>query len=342
MKKKYYKWYMPVLFALITFLCIRLVNDIPRHQYYWEGNSVLFMLKEIFVILLFSYFSVWLLNYWILWNRKWSKGIWLEYGVLILIVLVFAVGGMFGSRLLTGTGWTSGDLVIACVVCNLCAISFYTFLRSLLIEEDYASQWLQLEEIKNDKLQTELKFLKSQYHPHFLFNTLNTVYFQIDEKNELPHRTLEMLSDLLRYQLYGGTETVAIRQEIEYLETYISLQKLRISKQLVLQINFSPVLKEQRVYPLLFLPLIDNAFKYIGGDFCMSISMEWEINKVIFKIKNSIPAELERKQKEQGIGLENLRRRLALLYPSKHKFEIKKTDKDFTAGLILETNDEYN
>lgn len=341
MMKKYYKWLLPIPFALITFLCVRLVNDVPLHLYYWEGNSFEFILKEVLVIILFSYFSVWLLNRWTLWNRKWKKGLWLEYGGLFLFSLSFAVVGVFGSRLLTGAGWSVGDLAIACVVCTLCATSFYTFLRSLLVEKDYASQRLLMEEIKNDKLQTELKFLKSQYHPHFLFNALNTVYFQINEKNELPHRTLEMLSDLLRYQLYEGTETVAIRQEIEYLETYIGLQRLRVDKQLALHTDFSPSLKEQRVYPLLFLPLVENAFKYIGGEYYMDISMTWEEGKVVFKIENSISSEIERKQNKQGIGLDSLQRRLVLLYPDKHKLEIGKTEKRFTAGLMIETSGKY-
>ncbi len=341
MMKKYYKWLLPVLFALITFLCIRLVNDVPLRLYYWEGNSFKFMLEEILVIILFSYFSVWLLDRWTVWNRKWKKGLWLEYGVLCLLSLLFAVIGMFSSRLLTGAGWNAGDLAIACVVCTLCVVSFYTFLRSLLVEKDYADQSLLIEEIKNDKLQTELKFLKSQYHPHFLFNALNTVYFQIDEKNELPHRTLEMLSDLLRYQLYGGTETVAIRQEIEYLETYINLQKLRVNERLILQTDFSPTLKEQRVYPLLFLPLVENAFKYVSGEFHMDISMAWEKGKILFEIGNSISVDTERKQNKQSIGLENLQRRLALLYPDRHKFEIKKTEKRFTARLIIDTDGKH-
>lgn len=341
MTKKNYKRGLPILYALVTFLCVRLVNDVPLHLYYWEGNSFKFMLEEILVIILFSYFSVWLLDRWTVWNRKWKKGLWLEYGMLFLLSLLFAVIGMFSSRLLTGAGWNAGDLTIACVVCTLCVASFYTFLRSLLVEKDYANQRLLMEEIKNDKLQTELKFLKSQYHPHFLFNALNTVYFQIDEKNELPHRTLEMLSDLLRYQLYGGMETVAIRQEIEYLEIYINLQKLRVNERLILQTDFSPTLKEQRIYPLLFLPLVENAFKYIGGEFHLDVFMAWEEGKIVFEIENSISTEVERKQNKQSIGLENLQRRLALLYPNKHKFEIKKTEKRFTARLIIETDAKY-
>lgn len=342
MMKKYYRWLLPALFALITFLCVRLVNDIPLHTNYLKNTPLGHVLKEIFVILLFSYLSVWLLDRWILLNRKWKKGLWLEYGVLLLVALLGTNMGMFGSRLLTGAGWTAGDVAISCVICVLCVISFYTFMRSLLVEEDYSNQRLLLEKIQNDKLQTELKFLKSQYHPHFLFNALNTVYFQIDEKNELPHRTLEMLSDLLRYQLYGGNETVAVWQEIEYLETYICLQKESLKEPLTLQTDFSPALKEQRVYPLLFIPLVENAFKFVGGEQrYVNMSLNRERNKIVFKIENSIFPEIESKQTKQGIGLENLQRRLTLLYPGRHEFKIDKTDRQFAAKLIIETNNGY-
>ena len=138
-------------------------------------------------------------------------------------------------------------------------------------------QRIQLEKIKNDQLQTELKFLKSQYHPHFLFNALNTVYFQIDESNKAPRRTLEMISELLRYQLYGGNQKVSILQEIDYLKTCIALRKLRMSERLRLRVEFPPELNELNIYPLLFLPLVENAFKYVGGDYQLDIIMKWKI-----------------------------------------------------------------
>ena len=91
------------------------------------------------------------------------------------------------------------DVPVPAIVSMLLGGFFYIFLRNQMIQKENEAQRLQLEKIKNDQLQTELKFLKAQYHPHFLFNVLNTVYFQIDENNEAPRHTLEQLSDLLRY-----------------------------------------------------------------------------------------------------------------------------------------------
>ena len=106
------------------------------------------------------------------------------------------------------------DVPVPAIVSMLLGGFFYIFLRNQMIQKENEAQRLQLEKIKNDQLQTELKFLKAQYHPHFLFNVLNTVYFQIDENNEAPRHTLEQLSDLLRYQLYNDGEKVQVRVEV--------------------------------------------------------------------------------------------------------------------------------
>ena len=209
-------------------------------------------------------------------------------------------------------------------------------MRNQAVEKEYAEQRLQLEKIKNDQLQTELKFLKAQYHPHFLFNVLNTVYFQIDEQNKAPRHTLEILSDLLRYQLYNAGDKVAIQVEIDYLKRYISLCQLRCSERLQLHTSFDEVLKEQEISPLLFIPLVENAFKYVGGDYHIDLTMSWKEGKLIFDMMNSKPLDRVHKPTRQGIGLENLRRRLALLYPDKHILEIKDEPDRFIVKLIIE------
>ena len=181
-----------------------------------------------------------------------------------------------------------------------------------------------------------MKFLRFQYHPHFLFNALNTVYFQIDETNEAPRRTIEMLSDLLRYQLYGGSQKVPVQKEIDYLRTYMNMQKLRMSERLRLDVSFSPSLCEQPVYPLLFLPLVENAFKYVGGDYRIDYRMTDEAGKILFEITNSLPPLPPSPSGKKGIGLENLKRRLELLYPEKHSLVVKKEPELYSVKLMIE------
>lgn len=103
-----------------------------------------------------------------------------------------------------------------------------------------------MEKLKVDQLDAELKLLRSQYHPHFLFNALNTVYFQIDEENEAAIESIELLSDLLRYQLYDINTKVTIKQEVDYLQTYIQFQQLRMTERLKFESSFDMNLKDQK------------------------------------------------------------------------------------------------
>ena len=336
MVKNLYKWLMPILTALLLFICIRLVTDVPNQQYYWTGNTPYFMLVEIGSIIVSSYLLITVLYIWLRWNRKQKKGLWVEYGGLFLLTTCWCVGTMLFTWGLNERMFTLQDVAIPEVIAVLFVFLTYTFMRNQAVEKEYAEQRLQLEKIKNDQLQTELKFLKAQYHPHFLFNVLNTVYFQIDEKNKAPRHTLEILSDLLRYQLYNAGDQVVFQVEIDYLKRYISLCQLRCSERLQLQTSFDEALKEQEISPLLFIPLVENAFKYVGGDYHIDLNMSWKEGKLIFDMMNSKPLDRVHKPTRQGIGLDNLRRRLVLLYPDKHKLEIKDEPDRFTVKLIIE------
>ena len=334
-------WLIPLVYAFALFVCIRLVIDIPMQSRFWE-LPFHFAMETTLIALCAAYIVFTFLHYWAKKTYKLEKNpknLMRIYGIPLLLITMTLGVVVSVTPTLNDNPIRFGDTTVPGVISVLFAFSYYHIMRNKMIEDDLIKERLQLEQMKNDKLQTELKFLRSQYHPHFLFNTLETVYSQIEEGDKVPRHTLEMLSDLLRYQLYGGTETVAIRQEIEYLETYIKLQSLRKSERLSLHINFSPALKEQRVYPLLFLPLVENAFKYVGGEYYMNMLMEWKDGKVIFEIVNSIGKEIDRKQTGKGIGLENLRRRLSLLYSDKYIFEVNKTDEKFTAILIIEINE---
>jgi LytS/YehU family sensor histidine kinase len=158
----------------------------------------------------------------------------------------------------------------------------------------------------------------------------------MDEDVSAAKKSVERFSELLRYQLYDQEQTVPVRREIQYLESFISLQKVRASEKLSLKVAFDPLLNEQQVYPLLFFPLVENAFKYVGGDYKICIKTSLQDDQIIFQIKNDIPDSIPL-QRAGGIGLENLRRRLELLYPDKHTFSIDKTEKDFTVALIIKT-----
>ncbi len=235
---------------------------------------------------------------------------------------------------LTDDGLSWGDFAIINVIPLLYNLIYYTVIRSNKLLKAYIDNKVKLEKITNDHLQTELKFLKAQYHPHFLFNALNTVYFQMDEDVQAAKKSIEKFSGLLRYQLYDQQQTVPLSQEIQYLTNFIELQQVRTSEKLQLTVHFDPGLNGQQVYPLLLLPLVENAFKYVGGRYKLHIEAKLINNQLQFTVTNSIPLNMPVKA-NSGIGLENLKRRLELLYSGKSTLRTEKQPDEFWAELQL-------
>lgn len=325
------------IYALVTYFTIRLLLDTVTGMKFWERSwqlngiefGICLITGWIFVIgqdYLFRYFDTH-------WENEFSKRrILKELGVVTLFMLFLQNVLILPIPIFTDDGMQWFDFADVNVIPLLYAYIYYGLRRSNTFLQAYVDNRLKLEKVMNDQLQAELKFLKAQLHPHFLFNALNTIYFQMDEDVRAAKKSVELFSSLIRYQLYDQQQTVPVRQELDYLESFISLQKLRASEKLSLQVSFDPALQEQVIYPLLFFPLVENAFKYVGGEYRLQINAVLKGNKVIFEVENSIPPIIKN---TGGIGLENLQRRLALLYPGKHVLQIEKSDAVFKVRLEL-------
>ena len=161
----------------------------------------------------------------------------------------------------------------------------------------------------------------------------------IAEENEEAIEAVELLSDLLRYQLYDINTKVTIEEEIDYLRTYIQFQRLRMTKRLQFEESFDPELTGQKIHPLLFQPLLENAFKYIGGAYRIQVSMRKEGAKVCFGVSNTFNPDFLEQRKGKGIGIDNLRKRLELLYPDKHELRIKKDNTRFRVELCIDLSE---
>ncbi|HKH61756.1 MAG TPA: histidine kinase [Flavitalea sp.] len=340
--KVFWKYIFPILFGLIIYTSIRLVNDIQGGFQFWKRpfhtNAI-----EIGSVIIVSYMIQFLLDYFIRqFNKRTSPGITgrtilREFVTVYLACAILLNCTIIPMVALTDDGLQLNDFVITNILPILYVLLYFAIVRGNYYLKAYVDNKLQLEKITNDQLQTELKFLKAQYHPHFLFNALNTIYFQMDENVGDAKKSVEKFSDLLRYQLYDQQQTVSVGQEINYLKNFIELQKVRSSDKLKLEVSFDPSLKGQQVYPLLFLPLVENAFKYIGGEYEMSVTAKKSASGIDFEVVNSIPVG-EVPVREGGIGLENLKRRLHLLYPGKHELTLQKNNSHFIALLKLNAN----
>jgi len=202
------------------------------------------------------------------------------------------------------------------------------------------NSFLRRQEEKN----AELKLLKAQLNPHFLFNTLNNLYgLSVIKSDKLPQLMLK-LSDLLRYSLYDTRETyVPLEKEIKYLENYISLEAIRLEDQTTIDFNKSGNLSSKSIAPMLLIVFVENAFKHLGSTAGTQSSVLVDIavqdNQLIFKCVNSIDHTQEKEQLEtgkSGIGLENAKKRLAFLYPQKHKLIASPQNNNYIVNLTLD------
>lgn len=196
-------------------------------------------------------------------------------------------------------------------------------------------------ETEKERLNSELAFLKSQISPHFFFNTLNNIYSLITINPEDSQKAVLKLSKLMRYLLYESEQgKTMLSNEIDFLNNYIDLMKLRMTNKVNLTVSFPQKYEDKNIPPLLFVPFIENAFKhgisYREKSF-IKISMEISDDSIIFKCVNSLPKEKENgaNEKNGGIGLENVSKRLNLLFPGSHDLKINKSDKEFEIFLNI-------
>jgi two-component system LytT family sensor kinase len=192
---------------------------------------------------------------------------------------------------------------------------------------------------ESQRTTTELNYLRTQTNPHFLFNSLNSIYSLAHKKSDLVPDAIVTLSEMMRYMLYEtDNKHVLLEKEINYIKNYIELQKLRLNNIENISLNIHGNTKDKFIEPMLLISFIENAFKY-GTDYkgtaYVKIVITIEKNVFSFWIENKI--ENNKKDPENsGIGLANIKNRLALLYPNTHQLNLTSTDSKFTAHLVLE------
>ncbi|WP_170062858.1 sensor histidine kinase [Polaribacter butkevichii] len=191
--------------------------------------------------------------------------------------------------------------------------------------------------IASQKVNSELSFLKAQLNPHFLFNSLNSIYSLANKKSDDTTVAIVTLSELMRYMIYeANEELISLEKEIDYIKNYISLQLLRLKDSSGVKINIHGDLN-YKIEPLLLISFIENAFKY-GTDYKGKTDISIKISTIndqlqlevynLSSLQNAI-------NKDSGIGLENIQNRLNLLYPKAHTLKITKTKKSFEVLLKI-------
>lgn len=201
-----------------------------------------------------------------------------------------------------------------------------------------------LSELQKEKAESELKALKGQINPHFLFNSMNSIYsLALNRSDKTPEIVLK-LSDIMRYIIYeANTDFVDLSKEVNYLKDYIDLQKLRTDNRATIKFEILGSLNNVKIAPLLFFPLVENSFKHgikgSTGKSFVNIELVVDSPNIKFSIENNKGSidNVERKE-YKGIGLDNVKKRLEMTYPKKHELNIRETDDTFKVELLVDVN----
>lgn len=220
----------------------------------------------------------------------------------------------------------------------------YLFIISISITIKATTRWnvmdAQRKTLENEHLKSELNNLKMQLNPHFFFNTLNNIYALIQLNQEKAQDAVHRLAKLMRYHLYEtNAEKVSLSKELNFLESYISLMKMRSTS--MLEVNFKYYLENEEtlIAPLLFVPLVENAFKYgISNDYksIINIDIMEKNHELSASFENTIFTNSDVFSRHSGIGLENLKKRLSLIYPNLHTIKTDQKDNQFIVHMNIQ------
>lgn len=301
-------------------------------DYALESTAFKVTLVKVADLALMVYITNYLLIPKLLYRREYF---WFAFFFIIMIVVSSAIKMNVLGRLMNNPALLNITGNLKARIYDNVIPHFFLVLAGAAIKlmVDYTRMQQRMVEMAKEKAEAELNFLKSQINPHFLFNSINSVYFLIDKTNADARGALHKFSDMLRYQLYEmNGKPIAIEKEIQYLQDYIDLQKLRKDDQYAIEFNCGPDVKGFDIEPLLLIPFVENAFKHISHyknqpNF-IKIELVMGKREFIFSTENSkepglgpLRAGLKTDQ-HSGIGLVNVKRRLALLYPQKHSLVI--------------------
>lgn len=226
-------------------------------------------------------------------------------------------------------------------------VAAMTLAMSIKLTKNWVQARQQEQRLKEEKLETELKFLKAQFNPHFLFNTINSIFVLIHKNPTMASESLAKFSGLLRYQLYECNENlIPLRKEINYLKNFIELEKLRHEYNTECNLTVVPTLDQNlQIAPFILMPFVENAFKHLSQykdrANCIEIKITHTEHVLRFEIINTSSVEIDTSagiKQYNGIGLVNVRRRLDLLYPGAHSLIIDRQQDRYSVHLEVALN----
>jgi LytS/YehU family sensor histidine kinase len=208
----------------------------------------------------------------------------------------------------------------------------------------FAKEWFDFEArkkaVENEKLTAELNFLKAQINPHFLFNTLNNLYYLVYTKSDNATIIIDKLSKMMRYMIYDTNHPkVLLSKEIEYMENYIDLERLRLNNEIPIRLQIKGNTDDVKIVPLVFITFLENAFKHGVSSNQKGAWVDVNIllrgRECVYTVENSKLGTSPNANGKSGIGLQNVQRRLALSYPEHHNLEIEDSPDRYKVQLKI-------
>ena len=329
-----YKVYAQLAGWAVVFSLFILLKEYPQRM---SGMTLICLVFQQLLELMIPSYTQNLLILPVFRRRRWGLGILLYLIQLVLLVallpyLLNAVGNVFS--VLFGitdlADWRKEHIAFSVVAFTVMATFFKISFDRLMLDKQ--------------RKENELRHLKAQLNPHFLFNTLNNLYgLSVAESKMLPGLMLR-LSDLLRYSLYDTNQQyVSLQKEVEYIANYVELEKIRWNDSAAIRLEVQGDMEGQHIAPLLLIVFIENAFKHLsvakGQQAYVRILLAVENGKLHVQVKNSLDTSLLPVQtgtRKGGLGLDNARKRLDLIYPDQYTLTINRLPESFEVELQIE------
>lgn len=338
-----FPWYHHAIFWMgyILFWSIR---DLVHHDDIIDNIQLNLIISALHAVL--AYFNVYLLIPRLLLQRKYL--IYIGALLVSLSLSAFVTSQVVGYYLFgihdfpkSAEFFTSARGIVV-LHFEAFFVSMITF--AIIIVKLYFIKDNDTKELIKKNLESELTFLKNQINPHFLFNSLNSIYFLIPKNPKQAADVLLKFSNMLSHQLYeGDKDFIQLEDEIKHLEDYMELEKVRQGDRVNLNWSVGGHVNGQRIAPMIFLTFLENAFKHgqLSSESTYNIEGKIEVGakQVKFELINDTGEENPQMTKVKGVGLENTKRRLELLYPNKYQLHINQSSESFVIDLIIQIDE---
>jgi hypothetical protein len=312
-----------------------LIRDQPVFTDLTHRNGILLTLSGLIVFLLYPFTAYVILNKYFKRSKRTTILLWLV-GITAIITLRYSIEEWLYPTFFLFSNYTPSTPLLYYYFDNLYFACLYSAFGIVyfLVQKDRQNQ-LKEAQLQLVNQQTELSFLRSQVNPHFLFNSLNNIYSLVYHQSEQSLAAIAKLSDLLRYMLYDTNEKVPLQKELDYINKYIELQQMRFESTAPIHVTISGNTDRASIPPLLLIPFVENAFKHGDMKNPQAIAIRLSVDDAAIHFNISNPIGHHQKDASGGIGLENVQRRLELLYPRRHTLQVSQTAAIFDVQLEI-------